>query len=228
LLPSSGIIATDLEAEKGNSVELGSRGSLFDHRLFYDVSIFHFTLKNAIVIRRDALGRDYFVNAGATNQQGIELALNYRFNTAAQSLVTKNILWTSFQQYRFRYQEFVKSGVDFSGKTMPSVPDLQYTLGWDLGFKKGFYSNLTISHTGTIQLNDANTDAAKPFSLLSARVGWLNGKEKGLLNEVFLSGENLTDERYSLGHDLNATGGRYYNTAAGRGWYLGMRFRVKK
>jgi iron complex outermembrane receptor protein len=228
VLPSSGIIATDLEAEKGNSIELGSRGSLFEHRLFYDFSLFHFSLNNSIVVRRDALGRDFFINAGATQQQGLELAFNYRFNNQEASKLSRHVIWTSLQWYRFRYESYIKSGIDYSGKTMPSVPNVQYTVGWDLALKKGFYSNLTLTHTGSIQLNDANTEAAKPFELVALRLGWKNSHEKALLREFFLSGENITDARYCLGHDLNAAGGRYYNTAAGRGVYVGLRFQVTK
>ena len=33
--------------------------------------------------------------------------------------------------------------------------------------------------------------------------------------------ENATDRRYSLGNDLNAFGGRYFQPAPGRNYYAG-------
>jgi iron complex outermembrane receptor protein len=32
--------------------------------------------------------------------------------------------------------------------------------------------------------------------------------------ELFIATDNILDEKYSLGNDINAFGGRYYNAAA--------------
>jgi iron complex outermembrane receptor protein len=34
---------------------------------------------------------------------------------------------------------------------------------------------------------------------------------------------NLLNEKYSLGNDLNAIGNRYYNAAAPRNYYVGLK-----
>jgi iron complex outermembrane receptor protein len=34
--------------------------------------------------------------------------------------------------------------------------------------------------------------------------------------------ENLLDQKYSLGNDINGFGGRYYNAAAGRSYYASL------
>src|SRR5678815_1035029 len=60
LLPSSGIIATDLNSEDG------LRGTFNHGRIYFDMNAFRFGLNNTIVQRRDASGGDYFVNAGNT------------------------------------------------------------------------------------------------------------------------------------------------------------------
>ena len=36
--------------------------------------------------------------------------------------------------------------------------------------------------------------------------------------------DNAFDKVYSLGNDLNAIGGRYYNAAAPRNFYVGLKF----
>jgi iron complex outermembrane receptor protein len=41
--------------------------------------------------------------------------------------------------------------------------------------------------------------------------------------EFFGGVDNLLDRKYSLGNDLNAAAGRYYNTATGRNFYLGIK-----
>ena len=46
--------------------------------------------------------------------------------------------------------------------------------------------------------------------------------------EIFAGADNLFDTKYSLGNDINAFGGRYYNAAAGRNYYVGISFRFDK
>jgi iron complex outermembrane receptor protein len=41
--------------------------------------------------------------------------------------------------------------------------------------------------------------------------------------DLFAGVDNATNKRYSLGNDLNAAGNRYYNAAAGRNFYAGLK-----
>jgi iron complex outermembrane receptor protein len=220
LLPSSGIVSTDLNAESGLNWEAGSRGMIRRNRLSYDISIFRFQLKDAIVLRRDALGRDYFVNAGSTQQSGVEMRIDYRVRSEHFVLPGSRI-WTSYTGYQFRYKEFKKATTDFSGKQLPSVPKHTFLSGIDLMIRGGWYGNITHTYTGKIPLNDANTDWSRPYHFISLRAGWKKQVGQSFQIDLYLSGDNLTDTRYSLGYDLNAIGGRYFNTAPERNWTVG-------
>ncbi|MBL0337036.1 MAG: TonB-dependent receptor [Chitinophagaceae bacterium] len=50
----------------------------------------------------------------------------------------------------------------------------------------------------------------------------------GITLNLYAGVENLLDETYSLGNDINAAAGRYYNAAAGRSFYAGVVFNWKK
>lgn len=222
VLPSSGIIATDLDPEQGWNYEVGSRGNFLQGRFSYDINAFYFALKNAIVIRRDNLGRDYFVNAGGTEQKGIETQLTYRIPFKGQANTSSLRFLLSHTWYAFTYTNFKKGTVDYSGKKLPSVPKHNLVLGADLALKPGIYFNITYTYTDPIPLNDANTDRSAAIHLLNTRAGWKKNWKKGWSSDLFLNAENLTDTRYSLGFDLNAAGGRYYNTAPGRNFSIGI------
>ena len=71
--PSAGGFDTDLQAEQGWSYELGLKGSVIRNRWQFDISYFRFNLTDAIVRRTNAAGAEYFINAGGTKQQGLEL-----------------------------------------------------------------------------------------------------------------------------------------------------------
>jgi iron complex outermembrane receptor protein len=43
--------------------------------------------------------------------------------------------------------------------------------------------------------------------------------------DVFTAVENMTATEYSLGNDINAAGGRFFNVAPGRMWSVGISLR---
>ena len=92
--------------------------------------------------------------------------------------------------------------------------------GVDVQWRNGLYVNVTGNYTDRIPLNDANTDKASDYFLVGARVGYRLATKIPL--EFFLGIDNALDQRYSLGNDLNAAGGRYYNGAAPRNYYGGL------
>ena len=97
--------------------------------------------------------------------------------------------------------------------------------GTDIMLLNKFYTNITLTYVDHAPLNDANSEFASEYFLMGARAGY-KGQIKRLPIEIFGGVDNLLDERYSLGNDLNAFGGRYYNVAAGRNFYFGIRINL--
>jgi iron complex outermembrane receptor protein len=214
LLPSSGIIATDLNAEDGVNYEAGIRGSFNHGRIYFDINAFHFGLENTIVQRRDASGADYFVNAGSTKQLGLESYLSWQILNNLKSTVSNFKIWLSHTWNDFTYDNFKQVINDYSGNKLPSVPPQVIAAGIDMATSLGIYLNVNYYYADRIPLNDANTDYASSYNLLGARVGWKKDLHPKVLMELFLAADNILDEKYSLGNDINAFGGRYYNAAA--------------
>jgi iron complex outermembrane recepter protein len=213
LLPSSGIIATGLNAEEGINFEVGFRGTLLK-KIYFDINAFRFGLKNTIVQRRNANGADYFVNAGSTKQIGIETLISWQIISNAKGSLPNFKISLSHTWNDFTYKDFKQVTNDFSGKKLPSVPSQIVALGIDLATKPGVYLNVNYYYAGRIPLNDANTEYASSYNLLGARTGWKKNLHPKVLMELFIAADNMLDEKYSLGNDINAFGGRYYNAAA--------------
>lgn len=213
VLPSSGIIATNLNAERGVNYEAGIRGSISKAKIYFDITAFHFGLKNTIVQRRDALGADYFVNAGSTKQKGLETSVSWQPVNNTNKTISLVKLWVSHTWNDFRYKDFKQVNTDYSGKKLPSVPSQIVVAGIDVSSKHGVYVNITYYYNDRLPLNDANTDYASAYNLLNARAGWKKQLHSKLLMEVFAAADNIFNIKYSLGNDINAFGGRYYNAA---------------
>jgi iron complex outermembrane receptor protein len=111
---------------------------------------------------------------------------------------------------------------DYSGKKLPSVAKHIVSAGADINLKPGIYFNITYYYSDPIPLNDANTEYASSYNLLGSRIGWKKETKKKNRFDLFAGIDNAFDITYSLGNDINAAGGRYYNAAAGRNFYCGI------
>lgn len=221
LLPSTGVISTDLEAEYGWNYELTAGYDLFRKRLRTEITAYYFRLNEALVQRRDLSGADYFTNAGDVKQKGIEMQADYT-QPFRKGLIDYFILQAGYAYSHYRYGTFVKGADDFSGKTVPSVPAHTLSVIFDLQTKKQFYLNSTWYSASRIFLNDANTASADPYQLLGARLGWKKSWNNQYRINLYAGADNLLDEKYSLGNDINAAAGRFYNAAPRRNYYAGL------
>jgi iron complex outermembrane receptor protein len=221
VLPSTSVISTDLNAEHGISYEVGFKSSWFRRRLYTEVNAFDYRLKNAIVQRRDASNGDYFINAGSTKQRGIESQISYMI-IQRNSFINTARIWVSYTWNNFTYKDFKQLTNDYSKKKLPSVAKNAVSSGLDISTKTGIYINLTYYYSDPIPLNDANTEFASSFNLLGTRIGWKKDLKKKNKLELFAGIDNAFDVTYSLGNDINAAGGRYYNAAPGRNYYGGV------
>ena len=223
LLPSTGVISTDLEAEYGWDYEMTAGYDLFHHKLRLEATGFYFKLNNALVQRRDISGADYFVNAGNVKQKGLEITSDLLI-TVKKSVVDYYRINTAFTYNHFRYGSFVKGVSDYSNKTVPSVPSNILSVLADIQFRNGIYSTATYYSASKIFLNDANTASANPYYLLGWRLGWKKTVQKKYKLSFYAGADNLLDETYSLGNDINAAANRFYNTAPKRNYYTGLSF----
>jgi iron complex outermembrane receptor protein len=221
--PSNGVFNTDLQSEKGIQVEVGARGYFLNRKFFVDAALYHFALDQTIVVRRDIDGADFFVNAGATNQNGAELLINWQPTVSTTSLSNFK-LWSGLTFNYYTFKDYEKNNVSFSGNDLTGVPANVLTGGVDLAFKNGIYWYVTVNYTSSLPLNDANTVYADSFTLLGSKLGYKTWIIKNMPINIFVGADNLLDETYSLGNDLNAAAGRYFNAAAKRNYYAGIQF----
>ncbi|GAB2475544.1 TonB-dependent receptor [Hymenobacter qilianensis] len=233
--PSDGSLNRNLEAERGSSYELGTRGNLFNNRLVFDVALFDFRLKQTIVTRTTDAGVNVFFNSGSTRQRGVEAAVSGwllrpvlgslargTFTPSANILPNSLRAWASYAYNHFRFRDYQQGDQDYSGNRLTGTAPHTLSAGLDFNQKLGFYLQPTLSHQARIPLNDANTVYAAGYWTFATRAGWrrvLGGK---LEADIFAGLENATDRRYSLGNDLNAFGQRYFQPAPGRNWYSGV------
>lgn len=223
IVPSTGVFNSSLNAEQATNYELGSRGELIKNKLFAEAAVYYFNLYNTIVIRRDAAGAEYFVNAGQTDQRGLELSLNYypvrNYNHFLQELK----LWTNYTYIHATFKDYQQGNNNYSGNKLTGTPPNVFVAGADLLTKIGLYANVTYSYTDIIPLNDANSFFANQYNLLFTRLGYKKDFSKVIKGEIYFTYDKSFNSPYGLGNDLNAAGNRFFNPSAPENFLGGVK-----
>ncbi len=223
---NEGSINEDLESEKGVNYELGFRGELIDRRMLIDFSMYHLNLYETIISNTDFSSVVLFDNAGSTTQQGLELLVAWElFDPQKSANFWQGRFSHSLTYNHYRFDEYLQAE-DFSGNQLTGVAPLVAVSTLDLSIAPGFYTRLTHNYTSEIPLNDANTVYSPSYHLVQARVGWRHSFPDLFNIELFGGVDNLLNESYSLGNDLNAFGGRFFQPSAPRNYFGGIKASV--
>lgn len=212
---------TSLRPEYGWNKEIGIRKQ-FGNSLFIEGSYFDFRMKDAIVRRQNEAGQEFFVNSGATVQRGLEVLLE------SKSFDLKNDIFNYFKFrfsgsfYQFTFEDYRQNDNDFSGNDLTGVP--QTTVNSLINFILFKKLSVDYSHfyTSKIPLNDANSVWSDSSLVGNIQFRFPFELDRTRLN-IFLQIQNLYNEDYVSGFDINAFGNRYYNPAAKRNFVFGVK-----
>lgn len=218
--PSNITINTSLQPENGWDAEMGVKGSLVRDKLLFDINYYSFRLKDAIVNRSNANGSQYFVNAGNTRQDGIEVWLLYKFIRNSFGFFRNIDLAQSYCYQPYRFIDYTQGNNNYSGNSLTGVPQSMAVTTLFINIQKNFYINGMYTQVAAIPLTDANDAFANDCHLLQCKIGWKKTWSKSGI-ELYAGADNMLNELYSLGNDINALGKRYYNPAAPGNYFIG-------
>jgi iron complex outermembrane receptor protein len=201
--PSAGVINTSLKAEKGWNHEITYRGKY--EKFTWDLSVYQFNLDETIVVRRAADGSDYFTNAGSTTQQGLELSSTWMISSTVS--LEQSHTW---QNFRFANGNFLTGTTPYQQAT---------TLVWR--HPAGLSLMQNFQFVDYQFLNDSNAELMGSYRLWNTKISYERKRWT-----LWAAVDNLGDERYCSGPDLNATGGRFYNPSPGRNFHIGLQLNL--
>jgi iron complex outermembrane receptor protein len=226
---NEGSINTSLAPERGTNYEIGLRGRTADNRLHYDLTGFYFRLDETIVSYQDERGTQLFRNAGNTDQRGLEAALEWRLLDRPAGLLRALDWYGSYTYHDFRFADYEQGGTDFSDNRLPGTAPHTFTQVLTATATAGFYADLYWNYTDAIPLNDANTVYGEAYHLVRAKIGWRGALPNGAGLDIFAGSNNLLDQEFSLGNDLNPQfGNRYFQPAADRTFFAGVRLTMAR
>jgi iron complex outermembrane receptor protein len=211
----------NLNPEYGWNKEVGIRKQ-FVNSFFVEANYFDFRLNDAIVRRQNEAGQEYFVNSGKTVQKGFEFLLESKNFDLKNDFFSQLKFRFSGSFYDFKFKNYQQNQNDFLGNDVTGVPRTTMNSLVNFTFFKKLYIDYSHFYTSKIPLNDANSVYSKSNLIGNIQFRFPVDFEKTRMN-LYLQVQNLYNEDYVSGFDINAFGNRYYNPAAKRNFILGMK-----
>ena len=219
--PSAGGVYSGLQAEYGWSKEIGIKLSAWRNKLYMQAALFQFDLRDAIVRRVNNIGAEYFVNEGDVQQKGIEIEYQNNQVNLPRQKIFKSLKWSqAITLNDFRFVNYKNNQTSFAGNQLTGIADNVIVSSLAMDLTAHFYWNVQFNYVGKMPLNDANTFFSNPYRLWQSKIGWRSGHTRPI--ELFLLMDNIGNENYSLGFDINAFGNRFYNPAPSRNYQFGL------
>lgn len=178
--------------ETVSSYEGGSKGSLFGHKLYYEIAGFYWDYSDLQVQVFEG-GLPIVRNAGRARGYGVEASLDARLGHGIQLLLDG--AWLDA-----RYSQFTPTpGIDYSGNRLILAPEFTghagLVYGRQIGDGKLGLRFDYVYRTQTFYSSDNGPLQQPGYGLASARLGYTFGKS-GF--ELAVRGENLANVRYAV------------------------------
>jgi len=183
-----------------------------------EAALFAAETDDEIVVAANRGGRSTFRNAGGSTRRGVELAWIAQPSPEWRMQLAGTLL-------RAEFVDGFGSGADAvaAGNRIPGVPRsrLFAELAWRPEAVRGPHAALELLRSGSIAVDDRNSDAAAGYTVAALRAGWRHPIGPWRL-EGRLRLENLADVRYSGSVIVNESQRRFFEPAPGIGWFAGV------
>lgn len=203
--------------------EVGAKAMLGNSRL--DVALFEIKTRDELVVLSSSGGRTAYQNAGKTERQGLELAVDHRWREGLSSRMAYTYLNAQYDE-SFRFTTAPPNPVTktvSSGSRLPGVA--AHNLFADLAWRhqaSGFHAAIEGIIRDKVYVEDTNQSQAAPgYAIANLRFG-IDRKYGPLSLRGFLRFDNIFDRQYVGSVIVGDSNSRFYESAPGRTWLAGV------
>lgn len=215
---TGGGLSNSLEPQTATNYEIGANGQP-TQALKYNVALFSIDGLDEIIPQGcpGQPGRSFFINAGETHRNGIEVGLEADLGHG----VTSSFAYTWSDS---EFDRFSIGGTSFARNTIPGVPVHAAYLAFEYRHDSGLFAATDVRYAGEFYADNANAVSTDAHTVANFRAGWTRIIDQW---EFTVSGavNNIFDELYNSNVRINAFGGRYFEPAPERNYYAEVRVR---
>jgi len=212
-----------LQASTSTHEELGAKAFLPGGQRL-TAAVFRVDTKNEIVVDTSSGGRTTYKNAGRTERRGAEVSFGGKASPSVDFLAVATYLDA-------RYRDAFTSGTPAVavpvGNYLPAVP--RRTVYGEARWTPagpGMHTALEVFYRDRVYVNDQNSEAAPPYSVVNWRIVFEQRASAWVLSE-FLRVDNLFDKAYIGSVIVGDSNGRFYEPAPTRGYTAGATASVR-
>lgn len=210
VIPYLGEVNNDLTPEFATLYEIGTKGSIFNKKLSYQLAIFKMDITDKITTQsvyndQEKIIYSYYTNTGSQIDNGLELSLTYALIDNEIKAVRSLVPFVSFTYSDFYYDGFKsdandnKETIDYSGNQAVGVPPVLISAGFDLDLKWGIYLNSSYRYVSDMYGDYENEHVAEGYYLLNAKIGYKRSFGQHWDANIAVGGNNLTNQLYYVG-----------------------------
>jgi iron complex outermembrane receptor protein len=210
-----------LQPQRAWNYEAGARGTQGE-ALRWSAALFQTDVANELIPFQEPSSpqRVFYRNAGSARHRGVELGADLTPLPGWRLSLTYTYSHFRYTDYQFTVgpTTHVLDGLPLAG-----VPEhwLRALVGAHPWGASGAWMEFETVHASSQLLNDTLSTRASGFWRSDLRMGW-GGSVGGVRLDPFFAVENLFNHHYVGSVTVNAAGGRYYEPAPGRSFYLGI------
>ena len=210
-----------LQPQRTWTTEVGARGEPSD-RFRWSAAVFQADVHDELIPFQEPSSpqRVFYRNAGSARHRGLELGADAWPVPGLR--VSLTYTYSHFRYTDYRYVIGTTTYV-LAGRPLAGVPEhwLRALVSAHPWGARGVWLELETVHASSQLLNDTLSTRAAGWWRSDLRLGW-GGSVGSVRLDPFFAIENLFDHHYVGSVTVNAAGGRYYEPAPGRNFYLGM------
>ena len=163
-------------------------------------------------------GRTFYRNAGKTSRKGIEIIFNHN--------ISKKINFdNSYTFSDFKFREFTSGGNNLNDNYLPGIPKNIFNSNISYKTENGLIFLTELIYNDKIYSSNNNDIFEKPYWLSNFKIS-KKINNKNLFWDIYFGLNNIFNTYYSDNIRLNAFGGRFFEPAPLRNFYLGLNLKV--
>lgn len=213
-----------LRPSRSQHFELGVKAKPAD-AVRLNAALFRVKTKDELAVQQNSGGRSVFQNVGSTQRQGFELSYGQQWQNGLAATVAYTYLKAEYSDGFLSCAAPPCSVPTLripAGNRMPGIPESSFygELRWHHR-PAGLTAAIEMRSTGSIQVDDANSDAAPAYMVANFHLELEQGVGEWRFRE-YLRIDNLTDRRYAGSVIVNEGNKRFFEPAPGRNAMLGL------
>lgn len=180
----------------------------------FTAAVFQSKTQNDIVSAGTVDGRATYKNADKTLREGLELSWN-------KNLWRDLTAQASYSYIDATFDAAIPDSTLQKGSKIPGIGKNQAfaSLGWQP--ETGFNAGVDVRYMDKVYVDDANSDAAPSYSVVSVNAGYV-WKQADWKVRTFARIDNLFDKNYVGSVIVNDGNGRFFEPADGLNWSAGL------